>query len=467
MPACEFITKRPFERKGVMRIGVCRRPYLTAWRATIRRIYLPTVCGQRLLETNRDPDGYFYASGFTQQGTGTGNRGQKNAAVHQKFAKIFNEAGIALFPVPCSCSLKGTIMRSNFPLFSSLVAGCIGLLAASVSAQTVAGYANPAGYQSASLGVNGSVFAVGPDGKLAVGQDNSSGGATITVYDSTGANRHALTTFSAPIGDTFNYFGGIAWKDANTLAFSENFGTKTAFSASLTTGIVTPLAPNKSLPNVAQIAYKPGDASGTLYAALANGPDFVTGQQQNAIYTVANGAAAAFATGLGGGYLGGLAFRPTDGALFVGDTNDPTFSRTPGQVLQIGANGAVTQAFSLAGGGGGDIGGITFDAAGNLFATTNETLSELPFGASQAINFGTFAGGNNAYSGDLQFFGGDFSANGGGSGTLFVNPGYGSGVSGLFAIRPSAVPEPSGLLALSLGAGGFALLRRNRKGKRA
>lgn len=351
-------------------------------------------------------------------------------------------------------------MRTHFPLFSSVLAGGACLLAAPVSAQAVAGYTNPAGYNASSLGLSGSVFAVGPDGKFAVGQDNFSGGATITVYDSSGANRHVLNTFSAPAGDTFNFFGGIAWKDASTLAFSENYGAKTAFSASLTAGIVTPLAPNNSLPNVAQIAYKPGDLSGTLYAGLANGPG------SNAIYTVFNGAANAFATGLGGGYLGGLAFRPTDNALFVGDTNDPTFSRTPGQVLQIGANGAVTQAISLAGGGGGDIGGIAFDAKGNLFATTNETLSELPFGSLQALNFGTFAGGNNAYSGDLQFFGGDFIANGAGNGTLFVNPGYGSGVSSLFAIRPSAVPEPTTYAALGIGCWVLGAGLR-RKGKRA
>ena len=363
-------------------------------------------------------------------------------------------------------------MRSNFPLFSlsaALFAGGACLFSLAASAQTVPNFTNPAGYKAAALGVSGSVFAVGPDGKFAVGQDNGSGGATVTVYDSVGANRRALATFSAPAGDTFQYFGGIAWKDANTLAFSEDAGSETAFSASLTTGIVTPLAPKFSLNNVAQIAYKPGDASGTLYAALANGPSFTTGKQENAVYTVANGAATAFATALGGGYLGGLAFRPTDGALFVGDTNDPNFARTPGQVLQIGANGAVTKTVSLAGGRGGDIAGITFDAAGNLFASTDNTLTELPFGANQAVNFGTFAGGSGAYVGDLQFVGGDFTPNGGGTGTLLVSGGFGTGVSGLFAITPSAVPETSSLFALSIGVIGFSgtALLRLRKGKRA
>ena len=358
------------------------------------------------------------------------------------------------------------MMQPNFPLFSFLIAGAC-LLSVSGSAQTVSGFANPAGYKAASLGVDGSVFAVGPDGKFAVGQDNFSGGATINVYDSVGANRHVLTTFSAPAGDTFNYFGGIAWKDANTLAFSENGASSTVFSASVTSGIVTPLAPTGSLPNVAQIAYKPGDASGTLYAALAKGPNFVTGKQENAVYTIFGGAANPFAIGLGSGYLGGLAFRPTDSALFVGDTNDPTFSRTPGQVLQIGANGTVTKAFSLAGGGGGDISGLTFDSAGNLFAATDNTLSELPFGANQAINFGTFAGGSGAYPGDVQFFGGDFSANDGGTGTLLVNGGFGTGVSGLFVITPAAVPEPATYTALGVGCWvlGSGLLRR--RGKRA
>ena len=362
---------------------------------------------------------------------------------------------------------SGDMMRSNFPLFSFLLAGGACLLSVSGSAQAVSGFTNPAGYKSAALGVGGSVFAVGPDGKLAIGQDNGSDGATVTVYDSIGANRHTLVTFSAPAGEKFDYFGGIAWKDANTLAFSEDAKAETAFSASLTTGIVTQLAPNGSLNNVAQIAYKPGDPSGTLYAALANGPNITTGRQENAIYTVANGAVNAFATGLGGGYLGGLAFRPTDGALFVGDTNDPNFARTPGQVLQIGGNGAVTKTFSLAGSGGGDVSGLTFDSAGNLFAATDNTLSELPFGANQAVNFGTFAGGSGAYPGDLQFIGGDFTANGGGTGTLLVNGGFGSGVSGLFAITPAAVPEPAAYSAVGFGFWVLGVGLRLRKGKRA
>ncbi len=351
-------------------------------------------------------------------------------------------------------------MRPKFLLFAYVSAGGVCLLAAPVTAQTVPDFSSPAGYSAAALGIKSSVFAVGPDGKFAIGQDNFSGGATVTVYDSIGANRRVLNTFSAPVGDKFQYFGGIAWKDANTLAFSENGVSRTAFAASLTTGAVTPLAPIGSLPFVAQIAYRPGDATGTLYAGLSGGPG------SNAVYTVSGGAATAFATGLGGGYLGGLAFRPTDGALFVGDTNDPTFSRTAGQVLQIGANGKVAQSLSLAGGGGGDIGSIAFDAAGDLFATTNETLTELPYGAAQAVNFGTFAGGSNAYSGDLQFVGGDFRPNGGGSGTLFVSGGYGSGVSGVFAIRPSATPEPSAFAALTAGSLAFGTLLR-RKGKRA
>ena len=358
--------------------------------------------------------------------------------------------------------MRPTVFPSvlSFRLLVPLAA--LGVCAASASAQSVAGFTVPAGYSAVSLGLSGSAFAVGPDGKFAVAQDNFAGGATVTVYGSIAANRKALATFSAPAGDTFNYFGGIAWKDANNFAFSENGSSSDVFSASLTTGTVTPLAPLGSLPFVAQIAYNPGDATGTLYAGLSGGPN------ANSVYTVANGAATAFATGLGTGYLGGLAFRPTDGALFVGDTNDPTFAQNAGQVLQIGANGKVANTISLAGGNGADIAGLTFDRSGSLFATTGGTLSELPSGAAQSVNFGMFAGGNSGFPGDIQFFGGDFAPFGGGTGILLVNGGFGTGVSGLFAIRPLATPEVGG--CWGLGVGGWVLgagLLRRRKGGRA
>ena len=102
-------------------------------------------------------------------------------------------------------------MRSNFTLFSCCLQAAWPAFRFRFRADG-SGFTNPAGYNSASLGAGGSVFAVGPDGKLAIGQDNGSDGATVTVYDSIGANRHALATFSAPAGEKFDYFGGIALK---------------------------------------------------------------------------------------------------------------------------------------------------------------------------------------------------------------------------------------------------------------
>ena len=322
-------------------------------------------------------------------------------------------------------------------------------------AQTVPGFQNPAGYRADSLNLASSAFAVGPDGKLAVAQDNASGGATITIYDKIGAGRTALKTISAPAGTDFQFFGGIAWKDANTLSFSEDGKANTVFSASLNSSTVTPLAPLGTLPYVAQIAYKPGDATGTLYAGLAGGPN------ANAVYTISGGAATPFATGIGNGYLGGLAFRPSDGALFVGDTNDPSFTGNAGQALQLNANGTVGAAYALKGGGSG-VSELTFDTASNLYATTGGTITELPNGSATAQNFGTFAGGGLfTPAGGIQFFGGDFTPYGGGIGTLLVNGGF-TGVSGLFTLQPSSVPEPSGLAALFCGTGGLVVLRRRK-----
>ncbi|MCS6776213.1 MAG: hypothetical protein RMJ43_09520 [Chloroherpetonaceae bacterium] len=313
-------------------------------------------------------------------------------------------------------------------------APCAGL------AQQVEGFQAPTGYAAFRLGLSGSAFAVAPDGKFALAQDDFGGRATVTVYDRIGTGRRVLTTFQAPAGTSWQFLGGLAWQDASTLVISENGSARTVFSASLTSGEVTLLAPVNSLPNVAQIAFAP---DGVLYAGLANGPG------ANAVVTVAGGTVRPFASNFGAGYLGGLAFRPADGALFVGDTNDPFFAGNPGQVLQLSPDGLLVGQFSLAGGGGSGIYDLVFAPNGDLFASTGRTLTLLRAGTSTAVPFGMFSGVF-PFPTELDFFGGEFAPFSGGSGQLIVNGEF-TGVGGLFVVQPAAVPEPSGLILVAAG----------------
>lgn len=311
-----------------------------------------------------------------------------------------------------------------------------------IPAQQVEGFEAPPGYAAFRPGLSGSAFAVAPDGKFALAQDDFGGRATVTVFDRIGAGRQVLTTFQAPAGTSWQFLGGLAWQDASTLAISENGSARTVFSASLVSGEVTLLAPLNSLPNVAQIAFAP---DGVLYAGLANGPG------ANAVVTVVGGTVRPFASGLGSGYLGGLAFRPADGALFVGDTNDPFFAGNPGQVLQLSPDGLPVGQFSLAGGGGNGIYDLVFAPNGDLFASTGRTLTLLRAGARTAVPFGTFSGAF-PFPTELDFSGGEFAPFSGGSGQLIVNGEF-TGVGGLFVVQPAMVPEPSGLILTAAGAG--------------
>lgn len=319
-------------------------------------------------------------------------------------------------------------------------------------AQSVVGYNALPGYSATALELSGSAFAVAPDGKFAVAQDDFSGNATITVYDRFEAGRAVLKTFEAPSGVSLQFISGIAWRDAESLVFSENGSAQTVFSASLSAGTATPIAPLNSLPGVAQIAFAP---DGQLYAGVAGGPG------ANAVYTITNDTVNLFASGLGSGYLGGLAFRPADGALFVGDTNDPFFQGNPGMALRLNPDGSLAETLSLAGGNGSGLYDIAFDAASNLYATTGSTLTRLPFGATTAQNFGTFSGPF-PFPTELDFLGGAFAPFSGGSGRLLVN-GQFTEVGGLFVVQPAAVPEISGFWLLVSGFWSLSRFTQNQK----
>jgi hypothetical protein len=313
------------------------------------------------------------------------------------------------------------------------------------------GYTPPTGYRAFSLELGGGAVAISPSGRLAVARGRFGGGAEIIVYDRIGPEgRQVVATISDP---SWQFFGGLAWRDENTLVFSENGDLDTVLEWRIGTG-ASLLAPVGSVPNAADV-YALGNQ------VLVLGAD---GPNTNKLYRVANGSAALIVNGYGNGYAGGLALH--NGWLYLGDTNDPLFAGNPGQVfryapvfdadgLLIGAN--LVEALSLAGGGGSGLVSFVFDSEGDLLATTGRTLTQLR--GSDATPFGSFSGGF-PFPTSIAYFGTRFEPFDG-DGLLVVDGGF-TDVGGLFAITP--VPEPSALLGLMVGC---ALLARRRRAAHA
>jgi hypothetical protein len=305
-----------------------------------------------------------------------------------------------------------------------VLAGMLGTRGSALAQQEA--YVPASGYRVQATDLKGSV-AMSPGGRLAVAPGNPEGGATIIIYQGL-EDRTLLQTLRAPEGDIFRYFGGLRFRDDDTLLFAENGDMDTIYQASVGTGEVRALAPRGSLPDAADLSIHPSD--GRVFVATAGGP------AQNAVFTVSEGTVTPIARGLGAGYLGGMAFDPA-GRLFVADSADPDFSGKPGQILEIGPDGAVRRSVSLTEGGGRGAAGLAVDAEGDLLVSTGPTLSHVRLhGGARVTPFGRFAG-DSPFPTGLAFRGRRFEP-GSGDGVLLVDGGF-TGVGGVFAVTTTHV----------------------------
>lgn len=306
-------------------------------------------------------------------------------------------------------------------LVAAVLAGCVGASGTAVAQQEA--YLPAEGYRHQATGLKGMSVAVSPAGRVAVATGNAAGGGTIAVFSGLEADRKLLQTLKAPEGAVFKYFSGMLFRDDDALLFAENGDMDTVYEASVGTGAVRALAPRGSLPNVADLAIRPSD--GVLFASTADGPG------KNGIFTIGESGATPYARNLGVGYAGGMVFDAV-GRLYLGDTADPDYSGKPGQILEIGADGAVRRAIPLAPGGGTGVGGLAVDAEGDLIASTGPTLTHVRLHRGTRVTpFGRFPG-ESPFPAGLAFRGSRFEA-GSGEGLLLVNGAF-TGVGGIFAV---------------------------------
>lgn len=333
-------------------------------------------------------------------------------------------------------------MRAGIAIGLGAVAGFILL-----TAQVQAAYVPPAGYIRTSESFSGDAFAVAADGKVAIGTANFAGGATVRIFNSVADAQTGSAPLRTFADAAFKAWGDLTFVDGDTLLFSENADLDTVYRARVSSGAVSPLAPAGSVPNAGGVIA----LGSTVYAIAAAAPG--TG----ALYAINEGSASAVLSGLGTGYLSGVALDAA-GNFLLTDTNDPSFQGNPGKLLRYSAAFMPIGSVDLAGGGGSGAYDVVVDSEGDVFVTSGSTITRIPAGEIAAERFGSAFGGF-PFLTSLDYAGSGFEPFVAGSGALWVNAGF-SDDGAIFGIVP-AVPEPAAVSAIAVFAMG--LLRRSRR----
>ncbi|HZZ44565.1 MAG TPA: hypothetical protein VFE58_16635 [Tepidisphaeraceae bacterium] len=316
------------------------------------------------------------------------------------------------------------------------------LLTAAASASA---YVAPPGYQTTGQTFPASAIAVSPDGKVAVGTDNFSGGASVSVYSSLSAvGSTPLQTFTAP---TWQYIAGLDFADPNTLVIGENGATDTAYSANVSTGSIQNLLPVGSLPSLSDVYIH----AGTAYFPTAGGP------AHNNLFSVPLTGASSptlLISNFGAGYGGGVVINSAGQYLLTDSA---------GSVLRYDSSLSPLPSISLTPGNGSGAVDIALDSAGNAYVTTGNTLTEIQFSSpTPAVSqFGSFDPSSFPFPTYLAYTGSDFSPYTGNAQLLVSGFDEETPAGGVFIITP-ALPEPATLTLLSLST--LLITRRSSRG---
>ena len=317
------------------------------------------------------------------------------------------------------------------------------------SSPAQAAWAPPAGYQRVGGTITGQSFAVAPDGKVAVGINKvGTTAGVVNIYADAAAAAAGTSPIRTFTDPSFVSFGDLTFSGSDTILFSE-FANATVFSGSVSSGgAATALAPANSVQFPQGVAVR----NGTVYATSVVGPG------ASDIFALSGGAATPVVSNVGVGYIGGLAFDAA-GNLLVTDSNDPDFSGDPGRLMRFDSSFAPLAPITLddgAAGSGVRAYDLAIDSEGDIFVSTGPTLTRLASDFSVIEQFGpTFIGGFEFVAG-LDFTGSGFEANAG-SGRLFINA-TDAGEGGIVVVAP--IPEPAALGLLAFAATVLTCKRR-------
>src|SRR5688572_25903973 len=286
----------------------------------------------------------------------------------------------------------------------TLAIGLAALLGVGSTVLSAATYVPPGGFMKTGETFSGNVHAVAPDGKIAVANHSFSGNATVNVYANAADAAAAMSPLRTFTDSGFTFWGDLTFADNDTLLFSENFGRNTGYSGTISSGAMAPLAAPGSIPNAAGIALK----GGNIYAVSAQGPGV------NDVYQLLGGTAVAIISNIGVGYAGGIAFDSA-GNMLLTDSNDTDFSGDPGKLLRYDPTLTALSSIDLTPGGGIHAYDIAIDSEGDIFVSTQTTITRIPNGSTLAEQFGgPFVGGAfGTFVSSLDYIGGGFDPNSG------------------------------------------------------
>ncbi len=304
-----------------------------------------------------------------------------------------------------------------------------------------AAWTPPAGFTRTPESFQGDAFAIAPDGKVAIGTASFGGGATIKVFQNAADAQAATSPIRTFTDPTYKFWGDLTFTNNDTLLFTENFDNDTAYRGTISTGASAPLAPVGSMPNAGGVV----QVGSTIYCVAANGAN------ANILYSVSGGTATAVVSNFGSGYAGGIA---------VDSSGNFLLTDSAGSLRRYTSSFSPLAPISLAGGNGSGAYDVAVDSEGDIFVTTNSTLTRIPFGTTTATQFGSPFGGAFAFISNLDYVGSGFEPSSG-VGRLFINAVFGDD-GAIIGATPSAIPEPATLAMLSLAIVPAFLRRRCR-----
>jgi hypothetical protein len=327
-----------------------------------------------------------------------------------------------------------------------------------LSSTAMATFSAPSGYEAIPLTDGTNPLNPGGLGVSAGGRMAVTNGSTVTLYNTWQNGRTALGTVTDSTDWSFDT--DPVFLNESTVLFGEN-GTSDALwevNFATATPTVTELTPKNSLPAVQGVALTSDKNHVIVSGSGATGFNSGSLYLKSVDLSSPTDAISNVVTGVGTGYAGSSGVTP-GGNLALLEAN---FGGSSLAHIYASAGAPVqTNPIALDNGNGSGAYGIAFDAAGNAYVTTTNTITEISNidSASPAVtNFGSaVSDGSFPFYSSIAFTGGQFIAGQvGDTGALIVNDGGGGGA---FAI---VVPEPTTLSLLA--AGGIAFLSRRRKG---